>query len=273
MGGQRWVPGAVAAVVFASTGCVSCADKCYRKGIENAAECEQTAACRKHLYVYMIHGVTPSTDCGLEALQYKLSACGFAKIGVGECASAPLLYFEIKHTLKCDPDARFVLVGYDFGAAAAVCLARELGAKGVPVEALVLLDPLACGAPGVRTLVITSGTTTTSVPCTEHVVVSDAGHFKLPAHPRTAEAITDLLKDVAVRTYQDPGDPIPYWSYKHAPEMHTAPLAPGAPDWNFLADTSEIPPGINPPAGTQATQQFVPAPPSTSAGPVLIRKD
>jgi hypothetical protein len=273
MGGQRWVLGAVAAVVLSTTGCASCADRCYRKAIENAPDSALAPACRKHLYVYMIHGVTPSTKCGLEALQYKLSESGFAKIGVGECASAPLLYFEIKNTLKCDPDARFVLIGYDFGAAAVVCLARELVAKGVPVDALVLLDPLACGEPNVRTLVISSGTSSSQVSCTERVVVPDVGHFKLPTDPRTAEVILTLLQDVALQSYQDPGDPIPAWSYKHAPEMRTSPTGSCPPEWNFLADISEVPPGINPPTGTKAAQPVVPAAPSTFAGPVLIRKD
>jgi hypothetical protein len=253
---------------------VSCADKCYRKGIENAPECDLTLAYRKHLYVFMIHGVTPSTGCGLYELQYKLSESGFAKVALGEFASAPLLYFEIKDVLKRDPDAKFVLLGYDFGAAAVVVLARELSAKGVPIEALVLLDPIACGEPNVRTLVITSGTTTSKVAGTERVSVPEAGHFKLPTHPGTAEAILELLKDVAVRTYQDPGDGVPAWSYKHAPPMHTAPGGSIDPEWNFLADTTEVPPAINPRSGTAVAQPVgIPAAPSTSAGPVLIRKE
>jgi hypothetical protein len=276
MSGQRWVIGAIAALVLASTGCVSCADKCYRKAVQNAPECELPPPCRSHVYVYMIHGCTPTTSCGLEALQLKLSESGFAKIGVGELVCAPLMKYQIKDTLKCDPDAKFVLLGYDVGGAAAVFLARELSAKGVPVEAVVLLDPLACGAPsGVRTLLITSGTTTSTVPYTDRLVVPDASHFKLPTHPQTLEAITELLKEIAWQNYQEPGDPVPMWSYPHAPEMHQPANGTHNPEWNFLADTSETPPGINPPTATQPMQTLapaVPSAPSTAAGPVLIKR-
>jgi pimeloyl-ACP methyl ester carboxylesterase len=227
----------------------------------------------------MVHGLTPTTNSGLEALQLKLSECGFAKTGIGELASAPLMWFDIKDMLKCDPDARFVLFGYDLGCPAAVYLARELSAKGVPVDAVVLLDPVACGEPsGIPTLLITNGTTPTPGPeafgkssrmgadssHVSHLVVTDATHFKLPAHPETVRAITDLLKEIAARNWKDPGDPIPVWSFKHAPDMHAPAGGKHEPEWNFLADTSETPPSINPPPVGATVQQ------PAAAGPVPL---
>jgi pimeloyl-ACP methyl ester carboxylesterase len=205
----------------------------------------------------MVHGITPTTESGLESLREKLSESGFAKIGVAELASAPLIALEIKRNLKCDPDARFVLLGYDLGAAAALWLARDLLGSGVPVEAVILLDPIACGdTGGVPTLRISSAASAGSatpfearfnsaVPLTHaSLVVPDANHFKLPAHPQTVAAISALLKGIAVNHYHEPGDPIPYWTYEHAPEMHIAPRGEAPPEWNFLADSTETPPAI-----------------------------
>jgi hypothetical protein len=288
MSGPRWAIGAFAATFVACTGCVSCDDKCYRKALENSAACEMPLQSRTQLYVYMIHGVTPTTDDGLEALRMKLCERGFAKSAVSELACAPLIACEIKKTLKCEPEAKFVLLGYDVGSAAAVSLARELTAKGVPVEAVVLLDPVGCQeASGVRTLVISNGSakdtgrasrrkpspvSSAANDLVSHVVVSDAGHFKLPAHPGTVEAVTDLLTDIAARNYQDPGDSVTSWSYQHAPEMHRPAGGTHAPEWNFLADTGETPAGINPSVAAPLVRQYVPPPVSTFAGPVVIPK-
>ena len=271
---QRWILGAIVAVVLANAGCVTCCHKSHQKAWEHGAECDLPAPCRGQVYVFLIHGLTPSCDCGLNALRMKLAENGFAKIGVGELASAPCVAKEIKSIQKCEPEARFVLVGYDFGGAAAVSLARDLNAQCVPVEAVVLLDPLGCGEPcGLRTLLITSGTTS-KVPYTNRLVVSDATHYKLPAHPRTVEAITGLLSEIATNGYQEGSEQVWEWSYKHAPEMRATPKSKVGPDWKFLADTSEIPPAITARVVTES-QSTIPTPAapsnSTSAGPVLIK--
>jgi hypothetical protein len=217
----------------------------------------------------MVHGLTPSTDCGLSALRTKLAESGFAKIGLGELGSELCIELEIKKIRTCEPEARFVLLGYDVGGASAVLLARNLTSKRVPVDAVVLLDPLACGrGAGVRTLLVTSGQTTSTTPYTDRLVVSDASHLNLPAHPATVAVITELLKDIATQHYQAPGDPVPAWSYPLAPEMQPV-EGPKWDEWDILADL----PGSPQPIGTRVTTQQIgaPVPVSTSAGPVVIK--
>jgi pimeloyl-ACP methyl ester carboxylesterase len=265
---------------------MSCSDRCYQNAVRHAPECELPPECRGHLYVYMVHGLTPTTDSGLEALQLKLSECGFPKVGVGELSSAPLVWYDIRQTLKCDPDARFVLLGYDLGGAAAVCLARDLSARGVPVDAVVLLDPVACRQPGgIPTLVVSSGAMPATLPPgfetadqtgaaapVTRVVVPDSGHFKLPAHPQTVAAVLGLLKEIAAQHYREPADPIAAWSYRHAPEMQATPGGARLPEWNFLADSGEMPAAIAAPAALPTARTAAPAAPSTSAGAVLLKR-
>ena len=138
MTAKSWGIAAVLATVLANAGCVSCCHKSYQKALERGAECDIPTPCRNQVYVFMIHGVTPTTGCGLSALRVKLAEGGFAKVGVGELASALEIVCEVKKIRACEPDARFVFVGYDVGGAAAVCLARDLGKKGVPVDAVVV---------------------------------------------------------------------------------------------------------------------------------------
>src|SRR5262245_39992501 len=233
---QRWLIGAIVATVLANTGCVTCCHKTCQPAWNSAPDCDLPTPCRGNVYVFLIHGVTPNTHCGLNTLRTKLAENGFSKVGVAELGSGLCIECEIKRIRACEPDARFVLVGYDLGAASAVCLARDLTSKCVPVEAVVLLDPIACRtAPCARTLLITSGTTTSTVTHTDRIIVPDANHFNLPAHPKTVAVLTELLHEIAASYCEPEGDPVPEWSYKHAPEMRPFATLKGD-EWDFLAD-------------------------------------
>src|SRR4051794_13154954 len=120
MRAKSWGIAAVLAIVLANTGCVSCCSKSYKQALNHGPDCDTPSPCRNQVYVFMIHGVTPSTECGLSALRVKLAENGFAKVGVGELASALEIIWEIKKIRACEPDARFVFIGYDVGGAAAV---------------------------------------------------------------------------------------------------------------------------------------------------------
>jgi hypothetical protein len=272
MSRQHWVLGAVLATVLANTGCVSCCHKTYQQAREHGPECELPTPCRGQVYLFMVDGLTPAIHGGLDGLRAELGKCGFAKVGVGDVASGLCIEYEIKKIRACEPEVRFVLLGYDVGGAVAVCIARDLASKCVPVDAVILLDPLGCGpGTGLHTLLITSGKTSSTVAYTDRVSVPDASHFRLPTHPTTVGVITDLLSEIATQNYQPPGDPVPAWSYPHAPEMRPTP-GPRGDEWDFLVDQ-----GMPQPIGTRVTTTRLltdpaPAAPSTSAGPVVIRK-
>jgi hypothetical protein len=286
MNGKLWVAGAVLAIVLANTGCVSCCSKSYGKAWNCAPDCELPTHCRGNVYVFMVHGATPSTDCGLEALRAKLAECGFPKVGVGELAAAPCVWWEIKKIAKCEPDARFVLLGYDLGAPAAVCVARDLASKNIPVEAVVLLDPVGCGETrDLRTIVVASGSASYStLPCMPRMTVYEANHFQLPAHPKTVAVVCGLLQEIAARDCKPGEDEIQEWNYPHAPEIHPLPM-PRGDDWDILADTgTPLPintratgttPPVATPTATPATPQArtaAPIRPVTFAGAVALPK-
>ncbi|MBN9119914.1 MAG: hypothetical protein J0I06_12260 [Planctomycetes bacterium] len=268
MAGRRWVIGAVLAVAVAQTGCVTCCAKTYKKSLEHGADCELPVACRNQVYVFLVNGVTPPVHGGLGELRNKLAENGFAKVGIADLAGGLCVEHEIKKIRACEPDARFVLVGYDVGAPVATCAARDLASRGARVEALVLLDPVGCKeVSGVPTLLITSGSGTGTTAHGQRVIVPDAGHFGLPAHPTAVAAIVDLLHGIAASCMEPITDPVPEWSYKHAPEMRPPATGRVSEEWSFLADG-----GTPHPIGTRTAAQPAPAAPSTAAGPVLLRK-
>lgn len=269
MSTRYWAATAILATALANTGCVTHCHRGYQKTLEHGADYDVPTPCRNQVHVFMMHGLTPSTDSGLNALRLELGRNGFAKVGIGELCDAGWVKREIDCIRFNDPDARFVLLGYDCGGAVAVALARDLTAKGVHVDALVLLDPMGCAAEpvGTRTLLITSAKATWCVPHSAKIVVPGASHFGLPAHATTVATITELLKDIAVQNCQPPAETVPEWTYPHAPEPRRELTRTPAGEWDFLADK----PGQVRPIGTQVVARPI-TPPATSAGPVVLKK-
>ena len=271
MSSRNWAICAILATGLANTGCVSPCYKCYKSAWEHGADYDLPTPCRNRVHVFMMHGLTPSTDSGLNALRLKLGESGFAKVGTGELCHAGWVKDEIACIRQHDPDARFVLLGYDLGAATATAVARDLAAKGVNVEAVVLLDPMGCSAEpcGARTILITSGNGTARVPHSERIAVPDASHFGLPTHPVTVGTLTELLKDIAVKDCQPPLELVPVWTYPYAPEVAPIPQTPVRAEWNFLADR----PGTAPPIGMQVVAQPpTPAVSPTATAPVALKR-
>jgi hypothetical protein len=189
----------------------------------------------------LVNGVTPDCGSGLTGLRDKLACQGFAKVYYGQLCHAPWLAHEMRKVHEDDPEARFVLVGYDVGGSIAARLARDAADAGIPVDALVLLDPTddrGTTDPRVRTILLYSGAGAPQAAGSETIAVPDAGHFTLPTHPSTVSLVCDLMTESAGRVPTPQPVPVTEWSYEFAPPGLRTP-APGPnddPDWHFLID-------------------------------------
>ena len=268
MCGKQWWVAAAVAISAMNGGCVSCDHAAHKSALDAGPVCDLPTCERQKVYVFMLNGLTPSGSCGLDGLRGQLAEQGFAKIGCGQVFHAAWVADEMKRVRGENPDARFVLLGYDLGGAAAVRLAAESVKAGLPVDAVVLLDPMGTAGLtpcGVRTLLVTSGAGRSPVPHTESVIVPDVGHFRLPTHPKTVAVVCSLLREVAAQQWHPEVETVPAWSYEHAPPPRPTPL-PGNPEWNLLTDR---PGGVTMPidAGVTAKPPAKPAaPPQILAG-------
>ncbi|HEY3787496.1 MAG TPA: hypothetical protein VGL71_01520, partial [Urbifossiella sp.] len=195
---------------------------------------------RRHVYAFMIHGVTPSGSDGLDGLRLKLAERGYEKTYLGDLFSAWWFAFEMKSILKCDPTARFVVIGDDLGCGAAVTLGRFAERQKWPIDAVVLLDPVslkeACSCKS-RTIVIRSGATSIENLDAECVCVSNCGHWTLPTNPKTVEAIAEVMKSSAMKVeHPDYWEGMPF-EYEDAPPRVMPNAIPGSGEgWFFLHD-------------------------------------
>jgi hypothetical protein len=186
----------------------------------------------------MVSGVVPSTSFGLEGLRDELAKQGYSKVGLGQAINVPWMAAEIRRIHANDPAARFVLLGYDVGSPAAGWLANDLAAAGIPVDALVLLNPVGKGSSIVRTVVVNCGKAA-SASDAESIGVADGNHFTLPTHTRTVAIVSSLLATTAAHTSAGQiTSPVVEWNFQDEQPRRplSTPTANSPTEWNFLHD-------------------------------------
>ena len=242
MTGKRTLAVVGVAILLAGSGCASCNYRAFQPARDAGPDCQVPLQDRREVYVFLVNGLTPSGSSGRDGLQEKLALQGFTKVYHGQLYHAGWMGTEMRRIHREEPAARFVIVGYDLGGAGASRLAADGIADELPVDALILLDPM--GKPGtvgcsVRTLLVCSGSGAAPVPHTESLSVPDAGHFTLPTHPQTVAVVCELLTQVARKVEHPPvTDGNSGWRYEHAPPPRPI-AAPGVnadPEWSFLHD-------------------------------------
>lgn len=242
-GQRRRLAAAVLSLVLPAAGCFTCGHAVCRPGLEAGPDCPVPLADRQAVYAVFVNGFAVNGPAGMAGLRAELAALGFTKIYAGEACHGPVLAAEVGRVHRDDPAARFVVVGYSLGGPVAANLAEGVAAAGVPVDALVLLDPVGVRStqvPGVRTLVVRSGGPAGAVEHAEVVYVPTAGHYTLPAHPRTVQAVSQMMAESAARVEHPPAVARVEAEFADAPPARrpTPPEAAADPEWLFLEEAA-----------------------------------
>lgn len=242
MTGKQWLATAVLASVWGSSGCISCDHRASKLAMDAGPDCTIPLADRRHVYVFMVNGITLGSDTALYGLRDELARHGFMKVATGQTVHALWMRKEMVRIKADDPAARFVVVGFDIGCTVASQLASQAMIDGLPLDAVILLDP-----PGrtqvddstVPRLVIRSGTGRDPAFVPDGAIIPDVGHAELPKHPETVGSIVRLLGEVSMKVEHGTAySPVFISNYEHTPPLRTN-STPGAEDqaeWNFLLD-------------------------------------
>src|SRR5262249_47687126 len=158
---------------------------------------------------FAVGGMNPAGARALDALRLKLNEQGFAKVATGPTVWTGWMAGEMRRIRAAEPDAVFVIVGADSGGLAAAKLAGKAVADGLPVAAVVILDPLGkTPAPGLGVRTLTVGGYGSGA---ESVSIPDATGYSLLTDPRAVEAVTRVLTEVAAGTPQPVPEVITAW--------------------------------------------------------------
>ncbi len=228
-------------------GCLRFAHPIQPPPVELTDACRQAPEdCRNHVHIFFIHGLDPFDFANLEGVRDYVQSLGFIKTHYGQLYHTWKFRDDVRHIHQEDCDARFVLVGFSFGANMVRNLANAVREDGITIDLLVYLG----------------GNTLDNVPsdrpdhCLQIVNILAAGciwngctmdgaqnyhftnvwHFGSPTHPGTLEMLARELAIVAahVPVYELPGNPGPE-APRPRPLGNPPPLRPEErQEWGFL---------------------------------------
>jgi len=196
MTGRFWagVVGA-AALAVASAGCTCCRHQALDEALAADDAVETCAARRNDVYTFVLGGIDPF-DTGSDTLAAGLAGRGFAKVYTGTRFHAEWFANEAKRLAEENPAARFAVVGRRGGVARAAELAAQLARDGLPIDALVLINP--DGLPvtgydlgGVETHVVPTPGNLTEPTAVATVLASIARHVPPDAAVHTVYPLAD----------------------------------------------------------------------------------
>jgi hypothetical protein len=238
----RWhralVPCLLAAAGLAAPGCMGCLHPVEPLTPETRTACKAyPSCCRDHVYVILIHGMDPLDYANLQGVRDYVQELGFRKTFYGQCYHTAKFAKEMHRIHAEDPDSRFVLIGFSFGANMARYLANVAKDDGIPIDLLVYfggntLKNEAYDQPDnvARVVnILASGAIWNGawMDRAENIHEPDVYHFGTPSHPYSVELLTHELGEVASRV----------------PVVEDGPPPPPAEgEWDFLKPVSRLKP-------------------------------
>ncbi len=236
------------------------------------------APARHHVHIFIIHGMDPLDLANLAGLTEYIQALGYPKTHYGQMYHLWGFTDELRRIHKEDPLARFVLIGFSFGANMVRDLANFIKDEDIPIDLIVYLggntlDNTVRTQPEhvlhivniLATGCIWNGTTMDRA---DNLHYDDVWHFGSPTHAKTRALLSRELAVVAGRVpyierlpaptppeLEEAPRPRPYKANKvqQAPEVSA--------DWDFLKSRGpyeEPKPAETAPPGRSITVRRVP---------------
>jgi hypothetical protein len=242
---------AAALLLLGPAGCMSFLHPIDRPAPEQLACCEQLPKpCRQHVYVFFVHGVDPLDYANLSGVRDYVQSLGFIKTYYGQLYHTGYFTDEIRKIHAREPEARFALVGFSFGANMVRNIANAVRDEDIAIDLIVYLggntltnaeEDRPANVQRVVNILATgwvwNGATMDNA---ENVTYDNVWHFGSPTHPHTLDVLAHELTEVAAR--------VPYVE-RVSPPVETGPTPrPVAPqtsakrdEWDFLLPGRPVP--------------------------------
>jgi hypothetical protein len=244
----------LAAGLLSGSGCLSFVHPVDPPLHDLVGSCQELPqCCRDHVYVFLIHGMDPLDLANLAGLNKYFRQLGFHQTYYGQLYHTGYFKKEIRRVHQEDPEARFVLVGFSFGANCVRSVAQAVKTDGVHIDLLVYLggntlDNIPEDKPenAVQIVnILASGCIWNGAWMDEAINIheTDVWHFGSPTHPRTLEVLTEELFAVAstVPVVDPPVYKGPVLQGEPTPRPVEAPTETRRDEWDFLKPVTHLP--------------------------------
>jgi hypothetical protein len=295
MAGQgRWrrLGGLALVALLASGGCLNFVNPVEPAPPDDTQACKDIPNyCRNRVYIFFFQGLDPAFACNIDGVRDYVQSLGFIKTYFGYFYHPWYFHREAVRIHQEEPDARFVLVGFSFGANAARGMANMLKDDHIPVDLLVYFggntfdntpDTTPDNALKVVNILSTGFIWNGSdLDRAENIHYDDCWHFGSPAHKKSTDMLTRELAVVARRVpipstelaLSRPPGPVPPAASMPFVGPPTPRLTPQAPDLQRLPPpTNQGPQNPQlPPPTEEKSQGNWPAPKKSQVGAQIGR--
>jgi hypothetical protein len=245
---------AAAGFLLTASGCMTCGHGGYHRAREAGPECELPVCQRSGVYVFAMSSLNPISVVALDELREQLNRQGYAKVATGQTIHAGWMHREMRRIRDAEPEAQFIVIGFESAGPVAVRVAERAASEGLAVGGVVVIDSSGGTPPqsaSVRVLAVGAWDAVGSE-AIETASAPNVATHGLATDVRTLEAVGGLLNEVAGLVPMMPTTELTEWSYPHAPPMREQGDPALAPEWSFLFDqyagATVKPPVANPPA-------------------------
>lgn len=210
------------------------------------------APSRNRVHIFLIHGMDPFDLANLNGLTEYIQQLGYTKTHYGQLFHFWEFKNEMRRIHKQDPQARFVLIGFSFGANTVRELANAVRDDGIVIDLLIYLggntlennprtqpDHVLHVVNILATGCIWNGTTMDRA---DNIHYNNVWHFGSPTHKDTRALLARELAAVALRVpYIEKVPPLPREIEEEIPQPRRLPpeearrLSSELPaEWRFL---------------------------------------
>ncbi len=234
-----------AAALASAGGCMTCRHEGFAESMRVLAASPFPTPVRQQVYLFMMNGDDVLELGGMLTLRDKLCQAGFPKVYYAQKEDRDWFYREMRRLQRDEPTTRMLLLGYGSAAERVHDLAYSAVRDGLPLDAVIFLDPAGrtahlCGIPEVPTVTIRSHnwTDAPNLPTTETVPLP-AGHASAPLHPGTLETVVRYMTASAAKVRLPSIENLPHLPLRDkltpTPRgIDPTTLGPALPGWDFL---------------------------------------
>jgi hypothetical protein len=239
MAGRNWLLGGVLATICGSSGCVIEGYEGARLARDAGISCDIPVGQRNLVYVFVLGGNNPIESSALDRFRQGLNAQGYAKVATGPSIFYWWMASEMKRIHREDPNAVFVIAGLDSSASLAVKLSEKVTAEGVPIDAVVIVDPsgkTSGPSNGSKTLVVSAGYGNAAKTDAQSLVITAPGQLGLTGDQRTIDGVVNLLNEIALQNPLPNHEAASAWVYPFATDSPISLDPKPDSEWSFMFD-------------------------------------
>ncbi|HET6573363.1 MAG TPA: hypothetical protein VFG68_07165 [Fimbriiglobus sp.] len=253
MTGRLGVLATTAAVLAVGAGCVNSRHTAFQEALYPPIELPYPPPARNQVFLFMMNGHDVLESGGMLELRDQLCRAGYPMVYYTQRVDREWYHHEMWRVARANPGARLLLLGYGSAAPAVTGLVYDAARDGLPIDAVVYLDPIGVSGDQAATLPYRSVAVRShnwrggrALSTSETVTVANVGHYALPSNPATVETLVQLLTASAGQVPVYPAGGLPRLPLRDKPDptprgIDPATVAQPLGPWDFLKPSPPFP--------------------------------